>query len=421
MSPRLARAMIDVVLRRLRAGTLAIVDAEGRRRTYGSGAPTATVSVHSERVWPMLLHGSVGLADAYAEGLWDSPDLVALIRLAARNGALMDRPRRRLAPLLAPVQMARALTRPSSRSRRRRDIAAHYDLGNELFKRMLDPSMTYSCAVFDPPQLSLEQAQRAKLELVCRKLELGPRDRVLEIGTGWGSFALHAAATRGCEITTTTISREQYLHARERVRQAGLQDQVTVLCKDYRDVRGRFDKLVSIEMIEAVGWRHTGTFLGACSRLLEAHGAMLMQAITIDDRAYEIEKASTSFIKKRIFPGGSLPSISSIARDLARHTDLQLVHLQDLTPHYVSTLSHWRERFEAHRSELESLGYDERFRRIWDLYLAYCLAGFAERRIGDVQLLAAKPRCRLAALVEGRDPAAVAISPAQRKLKSSSA
>jgi cyclopropane-fatty-acyl-phospholipid synthase len=396
--------VIDLVLRRIRAGTLVIVEPDGTRRSYGSGQPTATVAVHSGRAWRMLLGGSVGLADAYVQGLWDSPDLVAAIRLGARNVAMVDRPRLRLAPLIRPVQRLRALARPSNRGRRRRDIAAHYDLGNDLFARMLDPTMTYSCALFEDPDTSLERAQIAKLELVCRKLELRPADRVLEIGTGWGSFALHAAATRGCHVTTTTISAEQHAYASELVRRAGLADRVTVLASDYRDLRGRYDKVVSIEMIEAVGWRHTGTFLGACSRLLEPHGAMLLQAITMDDRAYEIEKASRSFIKERIFPGGSLPSIKSIGRDLSRHSDLQLAHLQDLTAHYVTTLRRWRERFSAHADELASLGYDERFRRLWTLYLAHCEAGFAERRICDVQAVLAKPRSRLGWLRGARDP-----------------
>jgi cyclopropane-fatty-acyl-phospholipid synthase len=255
--------------------------------------------------------------------------------------------------------------------------------------------MTYSCAVFDDPEASLEQAQRNKLELVCEKLRLGPADRVLEIGSGWGSFALHAASSRGCHVTTTTISREQHEYVCDRVREAGLTDRITVLSRDYRDLRGRYDKLVSIEMIEAVGWRHTGGFLGACARLLEPNGAMLLQAITIDDRAYEAEKASRSFIKERIFPGGSLPSLAAITRDLARHTDLQLIHLQDLTANYVRTLRRWRERFLAHRGELSALGYDESFERLWALYLAYCEAGFAERRICDAQLVLVKPACRL--------------------------
>lgn len=403
MSERLARAVIELLLRRIRAGSLVVVEGE-RRRTYGSGTPVATVVIRSRRAWTMLLRGSLGMADAYAQGLWDTPDLVALIRAGARNGALMDRVRRRLWPLVRPVQLARALRRPSSRSRRRRDIAAHYDLGNQLFKRMLDQSMTYSCAVFDDPDASLEQAQRHKLELVCQKLELGPRDRVLEIGTGWGSFALHAASTRGCHVTTTTISRQQHEYARELVHETGLDDRITVLARDYRDLSGRYDKLVSIEMIEAVGWRHTGEFLGACSRLLEPDGAMLLQAITIDDRAYEVEKASRSFIKERIFPGGSLPSLAAMARDLARHTDLQLSHLHDLTANYVMTLRRWRERFLAHARELAALGYDETFQRLWTLYLAYCEAGFAERRICDVQLVLTKPACRLGWWRDPRGP-----------------
>ena len=261
MSARAARHAICLALGQIKAGTLVVVEPDGRRRTFGSGAPAATLTVHSSRFWPMLLRGSLGLADAYEQGLWDSPDLVALIRVAARNGHAIDSPRRGLGPLLRTVQLARALRRPTSRRRRRRDVAAHYDLGNELFARMLDPTMTYSCAVFEDPHASLEQAQRAKLDLVCRKLELGPADHVLEIGTGWGSFALHAAAEYGCHVTTTTISRAQHAHARGQVRAAGLEDRIDVLCTDYRDVSGRYDKLVSIEMIEAVGWRHTGTFL----------------------------------------------------------------------------------------------------------------------------------------------------------------
>ena len=264
---------------------------------------------------------------------------------------------------------------------------------------MLDPTMTYSCAVFDRPGMTLEQAQLAKYEHVCEKLELGPGDRVLEIGTGWGGFAVHAAATRGCSVTTTTLSREQREHALEVVRRAGLEDRVSILLEDYRDLRGRYDKLVSIEMIEAVGWQDFGTFFAQCSGLLEPDGAMLLQAITIDDRAYEVEKASRSFMNTYIFPNGCLPSLEVIAREIARRTDMQTVHLEDLTAHYVETLRRWRERFIANTAELERLGYDERFRRLWTLYLAYCEAGFAERRISEVQMLFAKPLRRTAATV----------------------
>jgi len=390
----LSRWMVSFLLRRITTGSLVIVEG-GERHVYGSGAPVATVRVHSSRVWPMLLRGSRGLAEAFARGLWDSPDLVALIRLAARNAGGLDRLGARVAPVRWPLQRASALLRPGTKLRARRDIAAHYDLGNELFARMLDPTMSYSCAVFERHGMTLEQAQVAKLERICEKLELGPQDRVIEIGAGWGAFALYAARTRGCHVTTTTISREQHEYAVEQVRRAGLDDRVTVLMDDYRDLHGRYDKLVSIEMIEAVGWRQYATFFATCSQLLAADGAMLLQAITIDDRAHEVEKASKSFINTYIFPGGCLPSLAVITRELARRTDMQATGLEDLTPHYVETLRRWRANFTANTAALAELGYDERFRRIWTLYLAYCEAGFAERRIRDIQLLLTKPRSQL--------------------------
>jgi cyclopropane-fatty-acyl-phospholipid synthase len=391
-----ARAVVQTLLERIEVGSLTVVEGE-RRRVFGSGAPTATVHVHSPRAWRLLLRGSRGLAESYAQGLWDSPDLTAVIRVAARNAHRLDRLRMRLAPLLAPAQHARAFTLRNTRLRSRRDIAAHYDLGNELFELMLDPTLMYSCALFEDPGMTLQEASLAKLRHVCEKLALGPADHVLEIGSGWGGFALHAARTRGCRVTTTTISREQYEHARAEVQRAGLAERVTVLLQDYRDLRGTYDKLVSLEMIEAVGWRHLGEFFACCSRLLAADGAMLLQAITIDDRAYAAEKASRSFINTYIFPGGCLPSQEAIAHSLARRTDLQAVHLEDITPHYVETLRRWRANFTAGARRLAKLGYDERFRRLWTLYLCYCEAGFAERRICDIQLLLAKPQHRIAA------------------------
>jgi cyclopropane-fatty-acyl-phospholipid synthase len=390
-TPSLSRWLMSAPLGRMSTGTL-VVEEGTARRSFGNGPPTACIRIHSPRTWRMFLHGSRGMADGYAAGLWDSPDLVALVRLAALNAGQFDRARQVLRPLALPAQLLRVFTRPSTRHRNRRDIAAHYDLGNQLFERMLDPTLSYSCAIFADEHMSLEQAQQTKLERICEKLDLRPGDRVLEIGSGWGGFAVHAAGTRGCHVTTTTISREQYEYVRQRVRDAGLSDHVTVLGQDYRDLTGTYDKLASIEMIEAVGWRHLGVFFARCSRLLKAHGAMLLQAITIDDRAYEQEKASRSFIKTRIFPGGSLPSLEVIARHVARRTDMQTVDLEDLTPHYVKTLRRWRTNFMAHADELARLGYDERFRRLWNLYLSYCEAGFAERRICDLQLLLAKPR-----------------------------
>ena len=385
------RAVASLLLRAIRVGSLTIVEGD-TRLTFGSGPPSATIHVHDPRFWAMLMRGSRGLAESYAQRMWESPDLVAVIRLAARNAVLIDRVRGVTAPLWKPRQRVRETFRRRTRQRSRRDIAAHYDLGNALFERMLDETMMYSCALFEHPGMTLAEASVAKLERVCERLQLGPWDRVLEIGTGWGGFAVHAAATRGCHVVTTTISREQHDYAVERVRRAGLEDRVTVVMRDYRDLRGSFDKLVSIEMIEAVGWQHIGRFFARCSELLSPHGAMLLQAITIDDRAYEVEKASRSFIREYIFPGGCLPSMEVIMRNVARHTDLQAVGLEDITASYVETLRRWRHNFIGHSGELADLGYDERFRRIWTLYLAYCEAGFAERRIADVQLLLAKPR-----------------------------
>ena len=394
MTTRIARSIAHVLLKRIHSGSLTVLE-EGRPRvTFGRGAPHATVYVRSSRAWRMLLHGSNGLAEAYSRKLWDSPDLTAVVRVAARNAGALDRVRATLAPLLAPAQRTRTLVNANTRRRRRRDIAAHYDLGNELFELLLDPSMSYSCALFERPGMSLHEAALAKLECVCEKLDLRPEDHVLEIGSGWGAFALYAARTRGCHVTTTTISREQHRQALALVGRAGLEDRVEVLLEDYRDLRGRYDKLVSIEMIEAVGWRHFGTFFDCCSRLLVPDGAMLLQAITIDDRAYEVEKASRSFMNTYIFPNGCLPSLDVIERAVERRTDMHVAGVQDITFHYVQTLRHWRANFEANLERLAKLGYDEGFQRIWRLYLSYCEAGFAERRIGDVQLLLAKPGWR---------------------------
>jgi cyclopropane-fatty-acyl-phospholipid synthase len=403
VTTRLSRKIAHALLRRIRSGSLTVVE-NGRALTFGAGAPRATVHVRSPRAWRKLLRGSNGLAEAYAQRLWDSPDPTAVVRVAARNARALDSLRRRLAPLLGPSQRARAFASRNTRRRRRRDIAAHYDLGNELFELMLDPTMSYSCALFERPGMSLGEASRAKLERVCEKLDLRPEDHLLEIGSGWGALALHAARAHGARVTTTTISREQHTYTTEQVRRAGLEDRVDVLLEDYRDLRGSYDKLVSIEMIEAVGWRHFGTFFARCSELLSPDGTMLLQAIAIDDRAYDVEKASRSFMNTYIFPNGCLPSMRVIARGVERHTDMTVAHVEDITDHYVHTLRHWRANFERNIHRLAELGYDERFRRIWRLYLAYCEAGFAERRIRDVQVVLAKPG-RLASVATQPAPA----------------
>jgi cyclopropane-fatty-acyl-phospholipid synthase len=394
MRPReqAARRIAFAAFGRIRSGMLSVAEHGVPVRSFGADEPPlAAIDVQSPAAWPVLLRGSRGLAESYRDGLWESPDLASLIRVAARNAGSIDRFRRALAPVLVPLHAAAGTMRANTRRLSRRQIAAHYDLGNDMFELMLDPTMSYSCTLFEREDMTLEEAAVAKLELVCDRLDLGPGDHLLEIGSGWGGLAVHAAATRGCRVTTTTISREQHDYALARVREAGLEDRVTVLLDDYRDLRGRYDKLVSIEMIEAVGWRNFGVFFRRCSELLKERGAMLLQAITIDDRAYEIEKYSASFIRTYIFPNGCLPSLGVIARHVARDTDMRIARMHDLTSSYVRTLRAWRANFEANSDRLRALGYDERFQRLWRLYLAYCEAGFAERRIADVQLLLAKP------------------------------
>jgi cyclopropane-fatty-acyl-phospholipid synthase len=393
MIERAARRLALALFARIEIGQLTVVES-GRRRVFGQGLPQATVLVHSPRAWPALARGSKGVAEAYVAGLWDSPDLAALFEVAARNMHPIDELRRRLAPLRTPVQRVRNRTAHNSPARSREDIAAHYDLGNALFELMLDETMMYSCAIFERRDATLADASRAKLERLCGKLHLRASDEVLEIGTGWGGFALHAAATRGCRVTTTTISREQREYAEARVRAAGLEDRVTVLGEDYRSLRGSYDKLVSIEMIEALGWKDFGTFFARCAALLRPHGAMALQAITIDDRLFDVDKLSRTFIRTYIFPHGCLPSLEAIARSVARRTDLRIVDVEDITPHYAETLRRWRANFDAARERLQALGYDERFRRLWRLYLSFTEAGFEARRIGDVQVVLAKPRWR---------------------------
>jgi cyclopropane-fatty-acyl-phospholipid synthase len=395
VTDELARRLAFRLFRGFRRERLEVVEA-GRRFAFGpeDAELRAEVRIHHPRVWRHLLRGSIGVAETHMEGDWDADDLVSLFRIGARNMRGLDAARRRWHPLLHAGQRLARLVPQNDHDGSRRNISAHYDLGNQLFSLFLDPTMMYSCALFDTPEQSLEEAQLAKLERICSRLRLGPDDHLLEIGTGWGTMALHAASRYGCRVTTTTISGEQRDYASKRVQAAGLEDRVTVLHEDYRDLTGRFSKLVSIEMIEAVGWQYFDAYFTRCSRLLEPDGLMLLQAITIDERAYEVEKASKSFINTHIFPGGCLPSLEAIHDCIARETDMRTVWLDDITPHYAETLARWRQAFAASEAIATDLGYDERFRRMWTLYLAYVEAGFRECRIGDVQMVLAKPEWR---------------------------
>ncbi|UJA21480.1 class I SAM-dependent methyltransferase [Thermoleophilia bacterium SCSIO 60948] len=380
---------------RARSGRLEITEA-GRRHEFGEPGhgPVAEVEIRDLRAWGSLLSGGAGLAESYVEGWWTTPDLVAVIRFAARNLAPLDGLRARFHPILAPLKRLSSRVPRNTRSGARANISAHYDIGNELFESFLDPTMMYSAAVYETPGATLEQAQTAKLDRICRRLELGPRDHLLEIGTGWGGLAIHAAKTTGCRVTTTTISREQRAYALEAIEAAGLSDRIEVLLCDYRDLEGRYSKLVSIEMIEAVGWQYFETYFACCSELLEPDGLMFLQAIVIADELYESEKAARSFANTQVFPGGCLPSQELISKLIRRETDMRTIWLDDISGDYALTLAAWRERFDAAQPELAPHGYDGRFTRLWDFYLAFSEAGFAERRIRDLQLVFAKPAWR---------------------------
>jgi cyclopropane-fatty-acyl-phospholipid synthase len=395
MTATLSRLATGQVLGRLRNGRIEVLEG-GRRRAFGppDADLRATVRINDPAAWRGPLRGSVGLGEAYVDGLWEADDLVALIRIAARELRELDGLRGLVAKPRGLLHRARGLVPENTRGGARRHISAHYDLGNDLFASFLDRRMMYSCAVFPREDATLEEAQLAKLDRICERLRLGPDNHLLEIGTGWGGMAIHAARTTGCRVTTTTISRAQHELATQRVREAGLEDRVTVLLEDYRDLRGHYDRLVSVEMIEAVGWQYFDQYFRRCDELLTDDGLMLLQAITIDDRIYEIEKAARSFANTHVFPGGCLPSEGLIASCLARVTSMRQVWVDDITAHYPPTLAAWRERFFAAWERLRSQGYDERFRRLWDFYLSSSEAGFRERRIGDVQVLLAKPRWR---------------------------
>lgn len=370
----------------------------GARTAFGAGGDlSAVVEIHDPRafLWGAL-RGEVGLGEAYVEGFWSSPDPVAVTRLALRNMAALDRGAGPLAWVGKALARLRHLSRSNTRAGSRRNIAAHYDLGNDFYRLWLDESMAYSAAFFPRADASLEEAQQAKYERICRALRLGPEDHLLEIGTGWGGFALHAARTRGCRITTTTLSRAQFDLAVARVGQAGLEDRVTVLLEDYRDLRGTYTKAVSIEMFEAVGLESYDTYFAAVDRLLVPGGSFLLQTITMNERRFPDYIRSTDWIQQYVFPGAELASLVEIHRSLARATAFGVFALEDLGQHYARTLEAWRRRFHARLDDVRALGCDARFCRLWDHYLATCEGAFRERHIGVVQMLLAKPHPDLA-------------------------
>jgi cyclopropane-fatty-acyl-phospholipid synthase len=396
----LGRRALLARLAGLSAGELTLIEPDGRHvfgRT-GAGCDLAvTLEVLAPQFWAdAAFGGTVGAGESYIRGHWRASDLTALVRLMVRNRELMDGLEGGLALVSAPLRRLLHWVNRNSRSGSQRNIAAHYDLGNDFFRLMLDPTMAYSCGIYASPASTLHEAQVAKFDAICRKLALGPADSLLEIGTGWGGLAIHAARDYGCRVTTTTISREQHAHAREAIRAAGLESRITLLLEDYRDLDGQYDKLVSVEMIEAVGHRYLDTYFGTCSRLLRPDGAMLLQAITLQDQYYEAALKSVDFIQRFVFPGSFIPSVSAISDAVRRATDMKVFHLEDIGPHYATTLRDWRRNVHSRLGEVRALGYPDEFLRLWDFYLGYCEGGFAERQLGDVQVLLTKPLCRRA-------------------------
>ncbi len=377
-------------------GQLVVEDPLGTLRIGQAGSgPAVTLRVLDPGFYRALAtHGSVGAGQAYMDGLWQCSDLVGLIRLLARNRDLLDGMETGSARLGGLAMKALHALRRNTREGSRRNIAAHYDLGNAFFGLFLSPDLMYSSACWSGTDDTLEAASTRKLELICRKLALGPDDHVLEIGTGWGGFALHAARHHGCRITTTTISREQHDLAAARIAEAGLGDRITLLQSDYRDLHGQYDKLVSIEMIEAVGADFQDSYFGQIGRLLKPDGLALVQAITIEDHRYAQALKSVDFIKRHVFPGCFIPSISAMLASKTRSSDLALIALEDFGLSYARTLQAWRERFLAQLPAVRAQGFDERFIRLWEFYLAYCEGGFRERSIGVAHLLLAKPGWR---------------------------
>jgi cyclopropane-fatty-acyl-phospholipid synthase len=401
----LAERAVRARLAGLVHGRVTITD-DAEQRCYGKRTERCPLSVnlrvHDPRFWSELAYGgSIGAGEAYMQGYWDTDGLTDLVRILLHNREVLDGMETGLARLTVPLQKALHWFNRNTRTGSRRNIAAHYDLGNDFFRLFLDPTLMYSCAIFERDGMTLEEAQVARLDRICRKLDLTPGDHLLEIGTGWGAMAIHAAKHYGCRVTTTTISRQQYELARERIAEAGLEDRVTLLLEDYRDLDGTFDKLVSIEMIEAVGHQFYDTYFAQCGRLLKQDGLMLLQAITIADQRYESARRSVDFIQRHIFPGSTIPSVTAMQDSVTRATDLRLAHLEDIGPHYATTLRMWRESFFANLEAVRALGYPEEFIRMWEFYLCYCEGGFAERALGDVHMLLAKPGNRRAPLLAG--------------------
>lgn len=398
----LAKNLLIKRLQPLQYGSLTLVE-QGHSTTFGhtnkqeiSLTPiNVKLNIIDSRFYgEVVFGGSIGAGEAYMQGYFTCDNLTDLIRLMVRNQDLLDNIETGFASLTRPIQKWLHALNRNTQQGSKRNISAHYDLGNDFFQLMLDPTMMYSAAIFEAAETTLEDASITKLERICQKLQLNASDNVIEIGTGWGGFAIYAAKNYGCKITTTTISQQQYTMAKQRVEDAGLSDKITLLLCDYRELQGQYDKLVSIEMIEAVGHQFYDTYFNKCSQLLKPNGMMLLQAITITDQRYPSALKSVDFIQRYIFPGSCIPSVTVMLHSLTRATNLRLFNLEDIGPHYATTLAAWRENFFSNIEKIRLLGYPETFIKMWEFYLCYCEGGFAERALGDVHMLLVKPENR---------------------------
>jgi cyclopropane-fatty-acyl-phospholipid synthase len=395
---RICKGILMKTFSSIEYGVLTLCDSEGEYKFEGCinpGKVVAQITIQDPSAYTdMVLGGSIGAGESYMSGDWTSPNLTNVIRLMSVNLGAVEQIDSGIALISKPIQLAYHLKNRNTEKGSRRNIAAHYDLGNEMFKLFLDPTMMYSSAIFPTNTSTLEQGSNYKLERICQKLQLKESDHLMEIGTGWGGMAIYAAKHYGCKVTTTTISKQQFDYAKENIEQAGVSHLVTLLMEDYRNISGKYDKLVSIEMIEAVGHQYYPDYFQSVGQLLNENGLALIQAITIDDKRYENAKNNIDFIQRYIFPGACLPSIKALLQASGKHSNMQLSHLEDITPHYAKTLHMWRENFFEKIDQIRKLGYNEEFIRMWDFYFCYCEAGFREHIIGDVQMVFTKPHYR---------------------------
>ncbi len=396
LTNRWARRVVLTIIEKIEYGEVTLIEGgEEIRMGDPTTGPSAVIEVLDPQFYThVALRGGMGGAESYMMGEWRSPNLTRVIQIISLSRKSMDHMDSGVAKLFHPFLRLFHRLRDNSVRGSQRNIASHYDLGNDFFELFLDPTMTYSCALFTRPGMSLEQASLEKYDRLCRKVSLSESDRILEIGTGWGGFAMYAAAHYGCHVTTTTISREQYALATDRIRKAGLEDRITVLMQDYRALEGTFDKLVSIEMIEAVGHQHWDEYFQACSDRLKPDGIMAIQAISVRDQDFASSKRSVDFIKKYIFPGGQLVSHAGLIEAMSRASDLHVVHFEDITLHYAETLKRWHERLNENIEQVKALGLPDSFINMWRFYLSYCEGSFLERSTHGFQMVFEKPHCR---------------------------